>query len=207
MAQPQPCPRPCCDRHAWSAAIDCWPARAAWAANRPVLLLADGGLGKSRLLEALLAGQSTALMTRARPGEADQPYGTIVTWLSQALDRFAPPLPSAARDELARLLPALGPAQEGEADQHRLWQAVETTLAGCMAQGLQVWALDDLHLADTASLELLRWLLGSERLVGLHGAFAAHPPTASTAEVQAALGDTQRLERLWLDPLTPAEMR
>jgi DNA-binding SARP family transcriptional activator len=181
-------------------------ARAAWDAGRPVLLLADGGLGKSRLLEDLLHGQGPALMTRARPGDAAQPYGSLITWLAQALDRFAPTLAPEVRSELARLLPALGPAAAGEADQRCLWQAVEAMMAGCMAQGLRAWALDDLHLADAASLELLRWLLGSERLNGLHGAFAARPAGASGADVPAALGDTQRLEQLRLDPLSAEDM-
>lgn len=182
-------------------------ARAAWEAGRPVLLLGDGGLGKSRLLEALLHGQGPALMTRARPGDAAQPYSTLVTWLVQALDRFAPPLVPTVSADLARLLPSLGPAPEGHADERRLWQAVEAAIASCVAQGLKVWALDDLHLADAASLQLLRWLLGSDKLCGLRGAFAARPPGVAAADVPAALGDTQRLERLWLNPLSADEVR
>jgi hypothetical protein len=85
-----------------------------------VLLLADGGLGKSRLLEALLHDEGPAVLARARPGDAASPYGTMVTWLGQARDRFAPALAPPVRDELARLLPALGQPPQGEADQRRL---------------------------------------------------------------------------------------
>jgi len=181
-------------------------ARAAWGAGRPVLLLGDGGQGKSRLLEALLQDHGAALVTRARSGDAAQPYSTISNWLGQALDRFAPPLAPAVRGELARLLPGLGLAAAGEADQRQLWQAVETAVVGCVAQGLRVWALDDLHLADTASLELLRWLLGSEQLAGLRGVFAARPAAPGTADLAAWLGDSQRAERLWLPALTLDEV-
>jgi DNA-binding SARP family transcriptional activator len=183
-------------------------AHAAWAAKRPLLLLADGGLGKSRFLEALLDGRPGTLSTRARPGDAAQPYGTVGTWLGLALDRFAPALTTDVRNELARLLPSLGRAPAEAADQRRLWQAVESAVAGCVNQGLEAWALDDLHLADTASLELLCWLLASDRLLGLHGAFAARPPLPSdTLDVEAALRQVQRLELLRLPPLEPKEVQ
>ncbi len=175
----------------------------AWSEGRALLLLGQGGIGKSRLMEAFLQGRDGCLMLRTRPGLAAMPYACIGQLLVLAQERFAPELWPAMRLELARLQPVFGPAPESPARQDVLWQAVEALLAACALHGLAVVAVDDLHQADPASLELLYWLMGSERLQGLRWCCAAraHEIEPGSDALKHWLGDSQRVEPVALAPL------
>lgn len=183
-------------------------ARAAWAAGRAVLVSGVGGIGKSRLLLELAGDHAGCLSTRARPGDAGAPYASATLLLMQTLERFAPPLTPSLRAELARLLPVLGDAPPGEASQPVLWHAVEALLAASLGQGLGTLLVDDLHLADTATLQLLRWLLASPRLEPLRWAFAARldEPGAASAALQDWLGESTRIEPIRLQALSADQL-
>jgi DNA-binding SARP family transcriptional activator len=184
----------------------------AWTAGRAVLLIGEGGLGKSRLLDDFLRGRQGHLLVRARPGDAGMPYGTLTQLLVQANDRFAPDLPAPTRAELARLSPQFGTPPGGAARQAMFWMAVEEALRLCAAHGLTALAVDDLHHADTASIELLQWLLASEALSALRFAFASRPTggdpagTAADGPLAAWLGDSQRVVPVRLAPLGPDQV-
>ena len=180
----------------------------AWAEGRAVLLLGQGGIGKSRLMDAFLQGCDGCLLMRTRPGMAAMPYASIAQLLILALERYAPDLTAATRHELARLHPVFGPAPESPARQGLVWQAVEALLGACALHGLAAVALDDLHQADAASLELLYWLLGSERLMALRWCCAArqHESEPGCDALAHWLGDSQRVEPVALAPLQPAQV-
>lgn len=168
---------------------------AAWTAGRAVLLLAAGGMGKSRLLESFAQGRPGVLQLRARPGDAAQPFDTLARALAEAIDRFAPSLSAQTRHELARILPGLGPAPAEPAQGLRLRQAIEQAWLACLRNGLAALVIDDLHWADTASLEQLHWQLASPLLAELRCAFAARPDEATPAAplLRDWLGDSLRV--------------
>lgn len=176
---------------------------AAWAAGRAVLVLGDGGIGKSRLLVEALRDRPGALRVGARPGDAAVPYATAVTLLAQLRMAHPAPLDEPVRAELARLLPDLGPPAPQDARESVLWRAVETLLLGAIEHGLGTIAVDDLHLADPASFELLRWLVASPRLLPLRWVLAARPnePTAVAPRLAPWVGESGGVERLLLRPL------
>ena len=181
----------------------------AWDQGHAVLVLGEGGIGKSHLLQQFTAGRVGVLAGRARPGDAGSPYATVSPLLQQLLDRFAPTLQDGTRAELARLLPALGPAPRHDSRQPVLWQAIEATLAGAVDQGLSALLIDDLHLADPASLELLRWLLASPALQALRLAFAARPdePGPAAPLLREWFSDSTRVALLRLNGLGLAQVR
>lgn len=180
----------------------------AWNSKRAALVIGEGGTGKSRLLEDFVGQRPGMLVAHARPGDAAMPYATVTQLLALALERFAPELPAPARAELARLLPGLGDVPRGEASQRTLWQAVENALVRSVAHGLGGIVVDDLHHADAASLELLRWLAASPELRGLRMVFATRPAeTPAAAAVTGWLGDSLRIEPVRLDALAVADVR
>ncbi len=183
--------------------------QAARAAGRAVLVLGDAGIGKSHLLQTVVRGQPGVLLAPGRPGDAGSPYATLARALRQALDLFAPTLDPGDRQELARLLPALGDAGGGPGRQPALWSAVEHLLQACRAQGLTTLLIDDLHWADPASLELLRWLLTSEALRDLFMAFGARPdePGPAAALLAEWARDPGRVETVRLPPGRPGTCR
>ncbi|MCU0950382.1 MAG: AAA family ATPase [Burkholderiaceae bacterium] len=137
--------------HAWSQ------MQAGWQARRVVLLAGEGGLGKSRLLSDFAAACDAPLVTAgARPGDALLPYALLSRLLRAVLARGLVPA-EGVRRELARLLPELGEARSpaAAAERTRFVNAVEATLAQAAADGLAGVLIDDLHLADAASVELL----------------------------------------------------
>lgn len=141
---------------------------AADAAQQVALLLGEAGLGKTRLLEELIAVRPALVYARARPGDAGLPWGLLTRVLREVLRRHPAAVPAdPLRPLLARLLPELGPAAQGEGEGQRalLMHAVEQVLAAARRDGLAGLVVDDLHFADPASLESLRTLVdaGTER--------------------------------------------
>lgn len=177
----------------------------AWASGHAALVFGEGGVGKSRLLEDFVHGRHGVVLARARPGDAAMPYATLAALLAAVVERFVPTLSDAVRAELARIVMALGPPAAAPAQQATLWQAVESALGAAVANGLAAVVIDDLHWADTASLELLRWLLASAALQPLRLAFAARPDEAGPAAelLRRWPGDSLRVESVGLSPLTP----
>ena len=181
---------------------------AAWHSARAALVLGEGGIGKSRLLAEFVRQQPGVLLRRARPGESASAYASAVLLLRELLTRWPVELDADTRAELARLLPTLGAAPQGDAQQVLLWQAVETLLRGACALGLQALVVDDLHFADVASLELFRWLVASPDLTALRFAFAARPNEPGAAALLADwTGDSSRVELVRLGPLSLPQLR
>lgn len=148
-----------------------------------VLLGGEAGVGKTRLMSetALEAHRDGVLVLwgGSYKVEGAMPYGPFV----EALEGYLSGVPAEERvkisgryPELARLLPSLqGPDQAPAsktnpgADRMRLFTAVVHLLSDIGNAQPLVLALDDVHVADTASLELLhhlarqapqeRWLL------------------------------------------------
>jgi DNA-binding SARP family transcriptional activator len=140
----------------------------AWKRGRVAILLGDAGMGKSRLLGDFT--QSLGIpMIGARPGDERVPYALLARLLRSALGPGADALSSASldgdvRSELARVLPELGTPPLGSMNEARFRQAVVQALGAQRAAGLEGLALDDLHFADAASLELLPLLAVEMRL-------------------------------------------
>lgn len=136
----------------------------AMALGRSVVISAAGGMGKSRLLQQLAAGDGV-LAVSARPGDAQQAGELLGRLLRAALDRFQPVLDEATGPALAPLLPGEGGIETGvglrsELEHRQVLAALQRALDACRQAGLQRLLIDDLHWADEASLTLLQPLAG-----------------------------------------------
>ncbi len=195
----------------------------AWQQRRVAVLIGDAGMGKSRLLGDF-AQHRGAPLVGARPGDDRVPYALLARLL-RAL--FAPDgaravaaLGGEVQAELARVLPELGEAPPAAMNEARFRQAVTQALAaraGAPDAGL---ALDDLHFADLASLELLPAVVtpalrcalavrGAEMPVALAAWQGAESGTALVEIALPALAeaDVRRLlETLALDGVDAAAM-
>ncbi len=188
----------------------------------------EAGIGKSRLAEDLAvyaAGQgSRTALVRSYEGEAGLAYAPFMEALRLAyrypgstgrLRGLSPAwLGEASRllPELASLLPeppALAPI-ESPGEQARFFEAVRLVLTDLFAGELPgLLVLDDLHWADTASLDLLAYLLrrlrGSRLLILLTWRAEASP---AQGRLQRMVSEAQRqgyAARMALHRLTPAD--
>jgi DNA-binding SARP family transcriptional activator len=166
-----------------------------------VLLVGEAGMGKSRLIADLLETADTAVAQAvprvvavgARPGDAAVPYAVVARWL-RALLLLPGVEPSAAqRDDLARVLPELGPAKArpGADDRSRLHSAAQALLARAVQQGLRAVVIDDLQYADTPSVELLHPLVGGAACGWIVAMRPNELGAAARALVDAHAGSTQ----------------
>jgi len=173
-----------------------------------VVLVGEAGMGKSRLLQALAAQQPALLHSSGRPGDPLVPYATIARALRQLLDRDPAAADPALRRQLAPLLPELA------ADAPPMPAALQPPLARPVLALLQqasrsvhTLALDDLHFADDATLELLQGLLTAPRdsqTAPLRWCLGLRPPAAGS-RLQAlldALATAGPHTRLVLQPLS-----
>lgn len=187
-------------RAAWAAMAD------AWQQGQAFLLVGEAGMGKSRLLEEFIRSRNGVHAERAQPGDAGIPYALLGRLLAVLDQLHRPALTALQRQELARLRPEFGSAPETPAHPPLLWQAAEALLAGALAAGLGALVLDDLHNADAASLEALRWLGASRRLAALQVGLASRPGWADGSALAGWLTDAQRPLRIDLQAFSVAEL-
>ncbi|MBA4176175.1 MAG: hypothetical protein C0505_06400 [Leptothrix sp. (in: Bacteria)] len=177
-----------------------------WAAGGVVLLLGEAGMGKSRLI-AEIARDHRLVLAQGRPGDAGIPYATLARLLREALQRAAHDIAPEQRRELARVLPELAPSVPLPADGQRLvlQNAVRQALSGAAVEAV---AVDDLHFADDASIEMLLALAGDGGPAGPYWLFAQRPAEGGAAAI--ALRDTLQeagtLRSVALVPLDGAAM-
>jgi DNA-binding SARP family transcriptional activator len=195
--------------------------------GQAVLIVGEPGIGKTRLVEelAVLAGVRDAEVVWGacyEGGEAPAfwPWVEILRGLVITADRDAivralgPGAAEAAQispelEELlgtARSTPSVDPA----AARFRLYQAVSALLVDQAERKPLVVVLDDLHWADTPSLQLAAFLAGRLRsapilLVGTYRDPEVGPEHPLT-DMLAALARHQASERLHLTGLGPAEI-
>ncbi|HET9121189.1 MAG TPA: AAA family ATPase, partial [Solirubrobacterales bacterium] len=183
-----------------------------------VELSGEAGIGKSRLLAEACrqADQRGFLVLRGRAAEFEQdiPFGVIVDALNDHVESLGPAafraLDEADLGELGAILPALSglvgepPPSTGEAQRYRAHYAIRALLERLAASQPVLLALDDVHWADVASLEVLVHLL--RRFRG--GLLLAVAYRRAPAQLIAALEESAREgygSRLDLTPLTPEE--
>lgn len=170
--------------------------------DRQVLLLrAEAGMGKSRLLAELGLSGSSGVSVGARPGDATVAYAVASRWLRAVMAACGLQPADSVRPVLAGLLPKLGPAGPTQAGE--LAAAVHRTFDDAVAGGLTAVLLDDLQFADAPSLALLLTL--AER--GDAAWVVAMRPAELDAAAQdfcAALERRSSTQTLDLAPLTPA---
>ena len=198
------------------------------ARGRLALLWGESGIGKTRLLEELAdrAGAQGTVVAWGRAYEGDGapafwPWVQVIDALIAGLDperaadalgegatslaQIAPNVRSVARQ--AAPLPPGDPA----AARFRLCQEMTSFLTRLAATQPVVVVLDDLHWADIASLELVRFLATRLERTRLLIA-AAYRPADVVADdpLASALGELARvpgLIRLSLEGLNPSEVR
>ncbi len=182
--------------------------RGAWQQGLAVLIEGEAGLGKSRLVAELTAGDPQAWLMSGRPGDSGAPYATLARLLAarpQADQRVS----ASAQHSLQCL--------NGTSAKHTS-PLRPGALASALAELLQNHAvhtlvLDDLHFADDATIELVAGLVSSgdnsasrSSNISLRWLFAQRPAEAPapSARLRDALLEQQRLHVVALAPLQPA---
>ncbi len=195
-------------------------------ARRPdglFLVLGQPGIGKTRLLDAVVdTTDTTVLLARALPlsrGDPLMPIAALLrtalrrddgTWMKQALAE-CPPF---VRDALALLLPEIAvrvpppdtPGQ-GEWARQRLFSAVSMGLAALAAERPTLAVLDDLHWADATTLDYLEFHLAADTGPPLLTTWRTDDPDIPTHAQQWRTRITRHptVDTLRLVPLTAEE--
>jgi DNA-binding NarL/FixJ family response regulator len=185
-----------------------------------VALSGEPGIGKTRLLDELCERADShghlVLSGRAAEMEQDLPFAVVV----DALGDYAASLGSARlerligvqAEELAPVVPgieALGSGGGGrlQDERFRTHRAVRALLEALAAGSRVVLALDDVHWADDASLELVGHLLRRPPRRGVMLVLAFRPAPARPSLVDALAGAARDGGLAWLSlgALTRAE--
>lgn len=183
-------------------------------------LVGEPGIGKTRLVSELTARADarghTVLSGRATELERDLPFSIFVDALDEYLQSLDPrrlqALDGGVRTELATIFPSLElPADRQQVamqeERYRSYRAVRLLLERLAQRQPLVLALDDVHWADRASVELLGTLLRRPPSAPVLMVLALRPRQRDErllAVVESA-HRTGTLERIELGPLTPHE--
>jgi DNA-binding NarL/FixJ family response regulator len=175
-----------------------------------LLLAGEGGMGKTTLVESILAEDGTLVLRGAADQRAVRPYAPIVS----ALRAYKRAVPDGLRgsgplsEHLALILPELG-SPPPDTDQATLFEAVGNLFEQIARRGPTVVFLDDLQWVDDATAELLLHLdrtLETAPVLVL-GAYRSdevsrgHP----LRRVRSELRRRRRLQELTVEPLGPVE--
>lgn len=183
--------------------------RTAARAQRHALLVGEGGMGKSRLLaefsRANARSQGPVLMVGARPGDADVPYA-LFTRLARALLAAGHEPSAALVPELARFVSELGEPAAARFEPGRFDAVVERWLLMLNQGGHATIAIDDLHFADAASVELATRWLGMRELPSLVLGLRPADGVPALAALQEAAAELTHCERIVLAPLTEPQL-
>ena len=192
------------------------------AAGEPwlVQIVGEPGIGKSRLLGELCesAGNRGYLVLdgRAAEFERDIPFGLIVDALNDYVGSLEPSLLRTLDEpllaELASVFPAVpryeraAALRDDNAERYRLHYAIRSVLERLTARQPVLLALDDVHWADAASVEVLTHLLRRFRGPLLTALAYRQPPTRLVGALEAAARGAFGT-RLELTPLTSDDAR
>src|SRR6266568_2812354 len=143
-----------------------------------VILEGEAGIGKTRLAEEFMAHArargATVMAARCYEGETNLAYGPVVSGLHAAIaqkpdTRWLENIAESWLSEAARLLPELvtirpglppAPPLDSPGAQSRFFEGVrQVLLAVCSGARPGVIFFDDVHWADSASLDLLSYLV------------------------------------------------
>ena len=162
-----------------------------------VAIVGEAGIGKTRLLEELVARTDShrELVLRGRAAEflRGMPFALVIDALNDQLRQLdLERLGDDCCQELAAVFPALAgggnPIAASHAERYRRHYAVKAALMELARDAPLVLALDDVHWADEASLELLAYLLSRPLEVPLLVALAFRPQGAPALLVNAVQG-------------------
>jgi DNA-binding SARP family transcriptional activator len=168
-----------------------------------VFLEGEAGIGKTRLLGDFATAHDNAPVFGARPGDAALPYALLARIVRGLALRLAPPQAGWASSELARVAPELGVAAPGQLSALRLQQALAAALTEWHDIGLRLLIIDDLHHADSASLELLLTSSNGhceQGITWIFGVRSGELPAAAAAWLDGQ-DDADALQRIALGPL------
>jgi len=188
---------------------------------RLVLLGADAGVGKTRLLRhvteiAERSGAAVLTVHCVDLGEVGLPYLPFAEALGELAGRAAAvDAVIAARPALARLLPGAPPATATPGDDAGRLQLFDGIVAALSAAGTPerplLLVIEDVHWADSSTRDVLRFL--ASRLSSEHVLVVASYRTDDLHRrhpLRPLLGElwrNPRVQRLELPPFTPDELR
>jgi DNA-binding SARP family transcriptional activator len=187
------------------------------------IVLGEAGIGKSRLIDALVADSvehgGRVLLGRARDSERILPFGPWVDAFRTAgvIPELArqPGLAAAWRLQLARLFPELADPDHtrptAEDEEHiRLFEAMAQAVGHLAEQQPLLLVLEDLHWADDVSLRLLAFLSrrGAAWPVLLVGTIRREEvlDAPTVTRVLRELGSDPRFVSLTLAPLSAPDI-
>jgi DNA-binding CsgD family transcriptional regulator len=176
----------------------------------------EPGIGKSRLLTELANEAEErhflVLEGRASEGETEVPFAPLLDalddYLASVNPRLIKPADADGRNELARIFPSLAELGDSGAaavqeERYRSHRAVRAMLESLAEKRPMLLVLDDLHWADSASVELVSHLIRHPPRARIMLAIGFRPAQAPE-RVRADLSEVKRLQ---LEPLSDEQAR
>jgi len=198
------------------AALDAAVAQAHAGRGTVVLVAAEAGVGKSRLISEFAdRTDATVAIGECLPlGEGELPYAPIVGAL-RSLARQRPALLGAAHEDVAALLPELSIAGDavpvGERSQGRLFEQLLALLTGAARKAPLALVVEDFQWGDRSTRDFLAFLVRAARREPIVLVVTyrndeldrRHPLQPSVVELERS----GRAVRLELAPFTRSELR